>query len=298
MRSAATASCRAGAEALNHAAAIPGPTNRVEGSADLAYDGYYGLGATRGTEPSRRPGGSRDQVAPDLQRPTPEPIAATRGRSSTTVTTGSIQASAPMPEATDQPPTGGRGHVIWFVNQYAGSPDHGMEFRHYELGQALAARGHTVAVISGTYSHLFSRPPETLATYAFETLDRVTYCWVRVPPYERAVSLGRVLNMLAFMARLYRLPVRRRRPGCHHRLVSVAVPDPAAERWHADWGGLVRGPRPWPLTLQELGGTSRWHPGAADELVRAACAASPTPWCRSRSRRASRVAAWRRASSL
>jgi glycosyltransferase involved in cell wall biosynthesis len=178
-------------------------------------------------------------------------------------TTRSIQPTRPTTDATDRPPTEGRGRVIWFVNQYAGSPEHGMEFRHYELGQALAARGHTVAVISGTYSHLFSRPPETHATYAFETLDRVAYCWVRVPPYGRAVSLGRVLNMFAFMARLYRLPVRRL-PAPDAIVVSSPslFPILPAERWARRFGAaLVFEVRDlWPLTLQELGGTSRWHP--------------------------------------
>ncbi len=176
--------------------------------------------------------------------------------------TGSIPATQPTSEATDRPHDG-RGRVIWFVNQYAGSPDHGMEFRHYELGQALAARGHTVAVISGTYSHLFSRPPATHATYAFEALGQVTYCWVRVPSYGRAVSLGRVVNMLAFMARLYRLPVDRL-PAPDAVIVSSPslFPILPAERWARRYrAGLVFEVRDlWPLTLQELGGTSRWHP--------------------------------------
>ena len=166
-----------------------------------------------------------------------------------------------MPRA-ERKPAKGRA-VIWFVNQYAGSPDHGMEFRHYELGQALAERGHEVVVLSGTYSHLFSRPPATRATYAFETLGRVTYCWVKVPAYERAVSLGRVLNMLAFMARLYRLPVGRL-PVPDAIVVSSPslFPILPAERWARQFGaGLVFEVRDiWPLTLQELGGLPSWHP--------------------------------------
>lgn len=153
--------------------------------------------------------------------------------------------------------------VIWFVNQYAGSPVHGMEFRHYELGRALAAQGHTVVVISGSYSHLFSRQPVTTGAYSIEDVGGLTYCWVKVPAYRQAMSIGRVLNMLSFMARLYRLPVRRL-PAPDVIVVSSPSPFPIlpAERWARRWRArLVFEVRDiWPLTLQEIGGLPAHHP--------------------------------------
>jgi glycosyltransferase involved in cell wall biosynthesis len=153
--------------------------------------------------------------------------------------------------------------VIWFVNQYAGSPVHGMEFRHYELGRALAARGHTVVVISGSYSHLFTRQPATTGTYSIEDVGGLTYCWLKVPAYRRAMSVGRVLNMFIFMARLYRLPFGRL-PAPDAIVVSSPSPFPIlpAERWARLWNArLVFEVRDiWPLTLQELGGLSTHHP--------------------------------------
>jgi len=158
---------------------------------------------------------------------------------------------------------GVRPMAIWFVNQYAGSPIHGMEFRHYEIGRELAALGHTVVIISGSYSHLFSHQPKTTGTYSIEDVGGLTYCWVKVPAYARAISAQRVLNMLAFMARLYRLPV--------HRLPTpdvIVVSSPSlfpilpTERWaHRSRARLVFEVRDvWPLTLQELGGLSGRHP--------------------------------------
>jgi glycosyltransferase involved in cell wall biosynthesis len=159
--------------------------------------------------------------------------------------------------------TGAHPLVIWFVNQYAGSPIHGMEFRHYELGRALAALGHTVVVISGSYSHLFTRQPSTTGTYSVEEVGGLTYCWVKVPSYRRATSVRRVLNMLVFMARLYRLPVGRL-PVPDAIVVSSPslFPILPAERWSRHWGArLVFEVRDvWPLTLQELGGLSRRNP--------------------------------------
>lgn len=157
------------------------------------------------------------------------------------------------------PPPG----CIWFVNQYAGSPWHGMEFRHYELGRQLASLGHSVVIISGSYSHLFTHQPAVKGTYTVENLDGLTYCWVRVPRYGRSMSIGRVLNMAAFMIRLYRLP-KNRLPAPDVVVVSspslfpILPMEGLARRRHA---GLVFEVRDlWPLTLQELGGLSRRHP--------------------------------------
>jgi glycosyltransferase involved in cell wall biosynthesis len=184
-----------------------------------------------------------------------------------------------------------RSLVVWFVNQYAGSPIHGMEFRHYEIGRALAALGHTVVVITASYSHLFTRQPKVDGTYTIEHIDDLTYCWVRVPAYRRAASARRVLNMLAFMARLYRMPVANL-PAPDAIVVSSPSPFPIipSERWSRRWGArLVFEVRDvWPLTLQELGGLSDRHPlvallgwverrayGAADAVVSVLPAARP-----------------------
>ena len=156
-----------------------------------------------------------------------------------------------------------RRRVVWFVNQYAGSPAHGMEFRHYELARELVALGHTVVVISGSFSHLFARQPITRGTYTLEHVDGVTYCWVRIPAYRQAMSVGRVLNMLAFMARLYRLPYSRLpRPDAIVVSSPSLFPILPSERWARRAGSrLVFEVRDvWPLTLQELGGLSWWHP--------------------------------------
>lgn len=157
----------------------------------------------------------------------------------------------------------GASRVVWIVNQYAGSPRHGMEYRHYYLARALAERSHDPVVISGSRSHLFTAPPEVSRPFTLESLDGLTYCWVAVPRYERAVSVGRVVNMAAFAVALELLPTRRL-PRPDAILVSSPSPFPilVAARWARRFGArLVFEVRDiWPLTLRELLGLSPRHP--------------------------------------
>jgi glycosyltransferase involved in cell wall biosynthesis len=155
------------------------------------------------------------------------------------------------------------GAVIWIVNQYAGSPRHGMEYRHYHFARGLIERGHRVVVISGSRSHLFIRPPQVSRPFTLEPIDGVTYCWVAVPRYERAISLRRVLNMAAFALRLERLPVQRLpRPDAILVSSPSLFPVPIAARWARRFGArlVFEVCDIWPLTLRELGGLSRGHP--------------------------------------
>jgi glycosyltransferase involved in cell wall biosynthesis len=157
----------------------------------------------------------------------------------------------------------GTGHVVWIVNQYAGSPWHGMEYRHYHLARGLAERGHRVVVLSGSRSHLFTRPPQVSRPFTVQDIDGVMYCWVAGPPYDRSISVGRVLNMTAFAAALEGLPTSRLpRPDAILVSSPSLFPVPIASRWARRFGArLVFEVRDiWPLTLAELGRMSNRHP--------------------------------------
>ena len=77
------------------------------------------------------------------------------------------------------------------------------------------------------------------------------------------MSFRRVVNMFAFMARLYRLPLNRL-PAPDAIVVSSPSLFPVlpAKVWSRKFGArLVFEVRDvWPLTLQELGGLSTLHP--------------------------------------
>jgi glycosyltransferase involved in cell wall biosynthesis len=138
-----------------------------------------------------------------------------------------------------------------------------MEYRHYYLARGLAARGHQPVVISGSRSHLFTAPPEVSGAFTIEPVDGLTYCWVAVPRYDRAISIRRVVNMVAFAVALERLPIGRLPPP-DAILVSSPSPFPilVAARWARRFRArLVFEVRDiWPLTLRELGGMSPRHP--------------------------------------
>jgi glycosyltransferase involved in cell wall biosynthesis len=155
------------------------------------------------------------------------------------------------------------GGVVWIVNQYAGSPRHGMEYRHFYLARGLVERGHRAVVISGSRSHLYADPPVVSRPFTLANVGGIEYCWVAGTPYTRAISVGRVVNMAAFALAVELLPTHRL-PRPDAILVSSPSPFPirVAARWARRFGArLVFEVRDlWPLTLQELGGFSSRHP--------------------------------------
>jgi hypothetical protein len=54
---------------------------------------------------------------------------------------------------------------IWIINEYAGSPYHGMEFRHCYLAREFIKLGYKVNIISSSFSHLFKNPPDVKDTF-------------------------------------------------------------------------------------------------------------------------------------
>ena len=64
---------------------------------------------------------------------------------------------------------------ILIINEYAGSPYHGMEFRHYYLGKELVKLGYSVNVVSSSYSHLFKNFPKK----SQENIDGINFFWLK-----------------------------------------------------------------------------------------------------------------------
>lgn len=152
---------------------------------------------------------------------------------------------------------------IWIINQYVGSPTHGMEYRHFYLAKEFIKKGFDVTIISGSYSHLYKSLPVIDGHFTFEIIDDIKYCWVKVPKYASSISLGRFWNMFVFMLKLFFLPLNKCQPP-HSIIISSPSLFPII---NAKW--LARKYKSllifevrdiWPMTIQALGKLSAYHP--------------------------------------
>ena len=146
------------------------------------------------------------------------------------------------------------------INQYIGSPHHGMEYRHYYLAKNLIELGYKVTLISGSYSHLFSTPPSVDKSFKRENIDGIDYIWVKLPKYNSSKSVGRIWNMLYFAGKLNFL--KEIEPA--HILVSSPSLFPIkygyklAKKFNTKLLFEIRDI--WPLTLIELSNLKPTHP--------------------------------------
>ena len=149
---------------------------------------------------------------------------------------------------------------ITIINQYIGSPYHGMEYRHYYIAKNLIANGYKVTLISGSYSHLFSKLPKVTKSFTRENIDGIEYIWIKIPKYKSSKSIGRIWNMLYFSWKLNFLKVLK--PS--HVIISSPSLFPIkygyklAKRFNTKLLFEVRDI--WPLTLVELSNINDRHP--------------------------------------
>jgi glycosyltransferase involved in cell wall biosynthesis len=152
----------------------------------------------------------------------------------------------------------GNGKVIWIINHYAGSPVHGMEYRHYCLAQQFRRMGWRPVILCASFHHLLTKLPEASTAQ----VEGVPYVWIKACRYERNDG-RRVLNMLGFSARL---ALRSLRDLPRPQVVIASSPHPfaavngyrLAKRYGAKFIFEVRDL--WPLTILEVEGHSRRHP--------------------------------------
>lgn len=152
---------------------------------------------------------------------------------------------------------------IWIINQYAGSPYHGMGYRTYYLAKEFVKNGYSVKIISGSYSHQFQKLPNTKGLFTSEIIDDIEYIWVKVPKYKNSTSAGRVLSMFVFFINLFLFnPYKYKKPDVI--IVSSLSLFPIVNGYI--WSKLLKADLImevrdlWPLTLIELGKVSPKHP--------------------------------------
>ncbi len=147
---------------------------------------------------------------------------------------------------------------IWIINEYAGTPYHGMEFRHYYLGKELVKLGNKITVVSSSYSHLFKNLP----TNRKDKIDGVDYLWLKTFNYGNSHNKKRVLKWFLFMFKVFFLPFALKKPDVI--IVSPMAPFPIFPAWVLSKiykAKLIYEVKDiWPLSLIELGGFQPSHP--------------------------------------
>jgi len=153
--------------------------------------------------------------------------------------------------------------TIWIINDYAGSPYHGMEFRNYYFAKEWVKKGYEVYIITASYMHLFKNLPNVQKNFTFEKIDGINYIWTKVINYGDSTNKKRVLKWFEFTIKLLFLPFHKmKKPD-----IIIASPMSPflvlpsyklAKKFNAKFVYEVKDI--WPLSIIELGNISPKHP--------------------------------------
>lgn len=154
---------------------------------------------------------------------------------------------------------------ILYLDHYAGSYLHGMEFRPFLMARHWVQEGHSVTIVASSFSHLRGQNPDLMGQkYLEETIDGVRFFWIHGNPYE-GNGLDRVHNILSFVKGLYQ----------HQKAITANwTPDVviASSTYPLDMYPAVHlaakcGAKVvfevhdlWPMSPMEVGGMSKYHP--------------------------------------
>lgn len=154
---------------------------------------------------------------------------------------------------------------ILIVNHYAGSPYHGMVFRHYYLAKEWVKMGHDVTIVAASFTHIRIKNPDMDGDkIKIEMIDGIRYIWLKTPEYK-GNGMGRILNMLSF---IISLKCRQRKIGdlikpdivisSSTYNLDIYTCKKIADRHKARLIYEVRDL--WPLSPQVLKNLPSWHP--------------------------------------
>jgi glycosyltransferase involved in cell wall biosynthesis len=152
---------------------------------------------------------------------------------------------------------------FWIINEYAGSPQYGMTYRHYYFARELIKKGYKVTIITASYSHFLTNFPRVSGKFTLENIDGINYIWVKVIKYSKAFSKKRVLKWFDFTTSLFFIPYKSI-PAPDVILVSPTAPFPILPAWY--WSKRLKSKLffevrdIWPLTIIELGNYKPSHP--------------------------------------
>jgi glycosyltransferase involved in cell wall biosynthesis len=139
-----------------------------------------------------------------------------------------------------------------------------MEYRPFYLAREWVKAGHGVTIVAASFAHVRSRQPVVRGSLASENIDGIRFVWLKTPDYT-GNGLSRIVNMLAFVRRLYAGRKELMREGGFDAVVASStypldiypcrkIARLCGARLFFEVHDL------WPLSPMELGGYKRWHP--------------------------------------
>ena len=153
---------------------------------------------------------------------------------------------------------------ILYIDHYAGSIHHGMEFRPYYLAREWVKEGHRVRIIGADFSHLRNVNPVVQNDFEIEDIDGIEYQWVKAGRYE-GNGVARALTMFSFVGKLLLNARSLAEDFCPDIVISSSTYplDAYPAKRIADLAGAKHVHEihdMWPITPMELYGMPAYHP--------------------------------------
>lgn len=154
---------------------------------------------------------------------------------------------------------------IIYINHYAGSDRHGMEYRPYFMAKRWVEAGHQVTIVASSFSHLRTKNPDMQGQKTKEEwYNGIRYFWIDGPSYQ-GNGLGRIKNMLSFLHGLKKYRAEIVKEGKADAVIASStypLDIYPARKLTRQYGGLLiyEVHDLWPLSPIELGGMSPHHP--------------------------------------
>lgn len=153
---------------------------------------------------------------------------------------------------------------ILYINHYAGSLKHGMEFRPFYMAREWGNLGADVTILAASESHVRATQPQMTHTFTQEKIENVKYVWAKTPAYQ-VNGVKRFINMLAFIGRVFQYSFIIKKSEAPESVIASSTYPldifPAwfiAKRFKAKL--LFEVHDLWPLSPIELGGMKKTHP--------------------------------------
>jgi glycosyltransferase involved in cell wall biosynthesis len=153
---------------------------------------------------------------------------------------------------------------ILYINHYAGSLKHGMEFRPFYMAREWVKKGNKVTILAASHSHVRAIQPSITSDFTEEDIEGIKYIWSKTLPYQTN-GVKRFFNIFSFLVRIFQYSTKIKSENSPDVVIASSTYPldifPAlyiAKKFKAKLVYEVHDL--WPLSPIELGGMMKIHP--------------------------------------